>query len=176
MPDDDHPAEAASSGWDLSAGTAVGDPKGDARLGDHSGRLETKGSRKLSETQKTVGCSGHVKLWSQMFDKSCQVGSREELTWMHGRAVFYTFYVDNVLVCGPPEVIKGCLGRVTEEWSCFQTEYFSEKDTLRFFFQQTLLPRQSSGGAANEFSGFMGCFYTGQFPDGHNPEGKIHGP
>ena len=36
---------------------------------------------------------------------------------------FCTFYVDDVLVCGPPELTKGCLGRVTQEWSCSQAEY-----------------------------------------------------
>ena len=45
---------------------------------------------------------------------------------------FCTLYVGDVLVCGPPEVIKGCLGRVTQEWSCSQAEYLSEKGTLRF--------------------------------------------
>ena len=38
---------------------------------------------------------------------------------------FCTFYVDDVLVCGPTEVIKGCLNRVNQEWSCSEAEYLS---------------------------------------------------
>ena len=45
---------------------------------------------------------------------------------------FCTFYVDDVLVCGPPNVIKGCLDRMTQEWSCSPAEYLSEKGSLRF--------------------------------------------
>ena len=45
---------------------------------------------------------------------------------------FCTFYVDDVLVCGPPDVIKGCLDRMTQEWSCSPAEYLSEKGSLRF--------------------------------------------
>ena len=34
------PPKLLVSGWDLSAGRAVGDPKGDVQLGDQSGRLK----------------------------------------------------------------------------------------------------------------------------------------
>ena len=45
---------------------------------------------------------------------------------------FCTFYVDDVLVCGPTEVIKTCLDRVNQEWTCSPAEYLSEKGSLRF--------------------------------------------
>ena len=45
---------------------------------------------------------------------------------------FCTFYVCDVLVCGPTEVIKGCLNRVNQEWNCSEAEYLSEKGMLRF--------------------------------------------
>ncbi|CAL1144277.1 unnamed protein product [Cladocopium goreaui] len=45
---------------------------------------------------------------------------------------FCTFYVDDVLVCGPTEVIKGCLNRINQEWNCSEAEYLSEKGMLRF--------------------------------------------
>ena len=66
-------------------------------------------------------------MWQILSSKEPSRGDSEER--VEG---FCTFYVDDVLVCGPPNVIKGCLDRMTQEWSCSPAEYLSEKGSLRF--------------------------------------------